>query len=162
MHDPLQCRQQLNDLLHAEYDCAGQLQSVLTAEASALVDRDINALEALVREKNTLLQTLETLELRKKQVLEQAGLSSAPNQIEASIDDCDERGQLKRGWHLLLQRLARCQQQNRANGATLDSSRRYTQQALSILRGQTVPVALYDPRGSNTSSHDSGRPLAKA
>lgn len=162
MNDRQHCHKQMHDLLRAEYDCAGKLQLVLAAETEALTHRDMDALERLVGDKHDLMQNFEALELRKQQVLEQVGFGRASRGIEACLDWCDDHGQLKRGWQLLLDRLAQCQHQNRINGATLDSSRRYAQQALSILRGESAPVSLYNPTGASTSGHDSGRSLAKA
>lgn len=152
----------MHDLLRAEYDCAGKLLAILSAETEALISRDLEALEHLVGSKHDLMQRFEALELRKQQLLEQSGFGSASQGIEACLDWCDERGQLQRGWRLLLDRLAHCQQHNRSNGATLDSSRRFAQQALSILRGESAPVSLYNPTGASSSSHDGGRCLAKA
>ncbi|MBI5461099.1 MAG: flagellar protein FlgN [Gammaproteobacteria bacterium] len=162
MNDRQHYRSQMLDLLRAEFDCAGQLHATLTAEAEALASRDVDRLERLVGDKQALMQTFEALELRKQQILEQTGFSGANRDIEACIDWCDDRGQLKRGWHLLLERIRRCQQQNRINGATLDSSRRHAQQALAILRGQPIAVPLYNPTGSTALNEDNGRSLAKA
>jgi flagellar biosynthesis/type III secretory pathway chaperone len=165
MSDRQHCHKQMHDLLRAEYDCAGKLQRVLAAETEALTQRDVDALERLVGDKHDLMQSFDALELRKQQILEQAGFGSATRDIEACLaclDWCDDHGQLRRGWQLLLDRLAQCQHQNRINGATLDSSRRYAQQALSILRGESAPVSLYNPTGASTSGHDNGRSLAKA
>ncbi len=135
---------------------------VLAAETEALTQRDVDALERLVGDKHDLMQSFEALELRKQQILDHVGFGDAARGIEACLDWCDDHGQLRRGWQLLLDRLAQCQNQNRINGATLDSSRRYAQQALSILRGESAPVSLYNPTGASTSGHDSGRSLAKA
>ncbi len=162
MDERQHCRQQLHDLLHAEYDCAGKLQTLLAEEATALTKRDADALEQLVLDKNALLQQLETLQHSKQAVLSRAGYGHTAADIETCLDWCDERGQLQRGWQLLLERLAHCQHANRINGATLESSRRYAQQALSLLRGAAIPVSLYDPNGSSNAGHDNGRSLAKA
>ena len=162
MSDRQHCRSQLHALLRAEYDCAGKLEAVLVAEADALTNRDVDVLERLVGDKHSLMHAFETLEHRKQQILEQAGFAGASQDIETCLDWCDDRGQLKRGWHLLLERLAVCQQQNRINGATLELSRRHAQQALSILRGQSAPVPLYNPTGASMPGNDGGRSLAKA
>jgi flagellar biosynthesis/type III secretory pathway chaperone len=153
---------QLHDLLHAEFDCAGQLHTVLAAEAEALANRDVDSLERLVGDKHGLMQTFETLEHRKRLILEQAGFGNAEQGVEDFIDWCDENGQLKHGWRLLLERVRRCQHQNRINGATLDSSRRHAQQALAVLRGQAVTTPLYNPTGATAPHEDGGRSLAKA
>lgn len=162
MSDRQHYRSQMHDLLRAEFDCAGQLHAVLAAEAEALANRDVDTLERLIGDKQGLMQTFDALELRKRQVLEQTGFGGTEPDVVACIDWCDDTGQLKRGWHLLLERIRRCQQQNRINGATLDSSRRYAQQALAILRGQPVTTPLYNPTGATALNEAGGRSLAKA
>ena len=162
MNDRQHYRSQLHELLRAEFDCAGRLHAVLAAEADALVNRDVDTLERLVGDKQGLMQTFEDLELRKQQILEQTGFGGTEQHVEACIDWCDDSGQLKRGWHLLMERIRRCQHQNRINGATLDSSRRHAQQALAILRGQPVAAPLYNPAGATALNGDNGRSLAKA
>lgn len=162
MSDRQHYRRQLHDLLRAEFDCAGQLHTVLVAEADALANRDVDALERLVGDKQGLMQTFDALEHRKQQLLEQTGFDAADADIVSCIDWCDDTGQLKRGWQLLLERVRRCQQQNRINGATLDSSRRHAQQALAILRGQPITTPLYNPAGTTALNEASGRSLAKA
>ncbi|MBI5042214.1 MAG: flagellar protein FlgN [Gammaproteobacteria bacterium] len=161
MNDRQHYRNQLHDLLRTQFDCAGRLHTVLTAEAEALTNRDVDSLERLVGDKHGLIQTFEALELRKRHILDQTGFG-ADQDVEACIDWCDDSGQLRRGWHLLLERINRCQRQNRINGATLDSSRRHAQQALAILRGQPIAAQLYNPAGATTLNEDSGRSLAKA
>lgn len=161
MSDRQHSRRQLHDLLRAEFDCAGQLQTVLAAEAEALANRNVDALEHIVGNKQDLMQAFNGLEYRTQQILEQTGFGAGKQGIEACIDWCDDSGQLKRGWQLLLERIRRCQHQNRINGAILDSSRRHAQEALAILRGQPITTPLYNPTGA-TLNETSGRSLAKA
>lgn len=162
MSERQQCRHRLNELLRAEYDCAGRLQSILQAEAEALVGRDLDALEQLVGEKHQLMQRFEQLDSDKQRLLQSHGHSGDQAGIEACIAWCDETGQLLRGWKALMERVRNCQQQNRVNGVSLDASRRHAQHALNILRGQSPLPDLYSPAGMSSQPGAAGRSLAKA
>lgn len=162
MTDRQHCLHQLHDLLRAEFDCAGRLQSALLVEADALLARDVDALERAVGEKHQLMQRLEQLDADKQRLLTSHGYGSDPAGVEACIAWCDASGHLLRGWHMLLERVRHCQQQNRVNGVTLESSRRHAQQVLNILRGQSPLPDLYKPTGMTVHSGDTGRSLAKA
>jgi flagella synthesis protein FlgN len=161
MTDPRECREELNELLRAEYECAGRLGTLLGVEAEALQGRDIDAIEDVAARKHALMQTFESLETRRRDLLERAGFGGAQPDVDGCIAWCDGSGQLARGWRLLLERIRRCQHQNRRNGAVLESSRRHAQQALSLLRGQAPQPDLYTPTGS-TATDTHGRSLAKA
>lgn len=161
MTDPRQCREELNELLRAEYDCAGRLAALLGDETEALNGRDIDAVETLVGRKQTLMQEFEALEARRHALLERAGFGGAQPDIEACIAWCDGSGRLARGWRALLERIRDCQHRNRCNGAVLESSRRHAQQALALLRGQNPQPGLYTPHGASAAD-TLGRSLAKA
>ena len=162
MRDLQQCRLRLNELLRAEYECAGRLQSVLLTEAEALEGRDLDALEQLVGEKHQLMQRFEQLDSDKLRLLQSQGYDGDQAGIEACIAWCDETGQLLRGWRSLMERLRNCQQQNRVNGITLDASRRHAQHALNLLRGESSLPDLYSPAGITSQPGAAGRSLAKA
>lgn len=162
LHDRQQCRHRLNELLRAEYACAGQLQSVLQAESDALQTRDLDGLERLVSEKNLIMRQLEQLTADKQRLLAEYDRGNDPAGIEACIAWCDDTGQLRRGWQSLLKRLRNCQQQNRINGITLESNRRHAQQVLGILRGQSPLPDLYSAAGTTAQAGTAGRSLAKA
>ena len=162
MTDRDTCRTELHDLLHAEYACAGQLNALLSAEAEALITRDVDALECLVTGKHNLVLELGRLEDRMQQLLQSAGFGSERADVEACLNWCDDKGRLMKGWKLLLDRIQRAQHQNRINGATLESTRSHAQQALAVLRGQSPESPLYNTSGSTGANQLAGRPLAKA
>lgn len=162
MTDRQTCHADLHDLLHAEYVCAGQLNTLLSAEADALIARDVDTLERLVKDKHELLQAFGQLEARMQKLLQSAGFGTQRADVEACLNWCDSNGRLKKGWQLLLERIQLAQQKNRVNGATLESTRSHAQQALALLRGQSPESPLYNPTGNTGVNHLAGRPLAKA
>lgn len=157
-----QCRHRLNELLRAQYTCAGQLQSVLQAETEALLTRNLDELEHLIGEKQRLTQQLEHLAADQQRLLGEYGHGGDPAGIEACIAWCDDTGLLLRGWKALLERIRNCQQQNRVNGVALESSRRHAQHVLGILRGQAPLPDLYSAAGTTAQAGTAGRSLAKA
>ncbi len=162
MIDRQTCHTDLHDLLHAEYVCAGQLNTLLSAEADALISRDVDTLEQLVKDKLELVENFGSLEDRMRQLLQSADFGNQRSDIEACLDWCDNNGRLKKGWKLLLERIQHAQHQNRINGATLESTRSHAQQALALLRGQAPESPLYNTTGNTGMNHLAGRTLAKA
>lgn len=160
--DRQQCRGRLNELLSAEYTCAGLLQSVLQAEAQALLARDLDELGRLVSEKHRLILQFEQLDADRRHLLGEFGHENDPAGVEAFIAWCDDTGHLVRGWKSLLERLRDCQQLNRVNGVTLESSRRHAQNILGILRGHPALPDLYSPTGTSAQPAIASRSLAKA
>lgn len=162
MTDRQSCHTELDSLLHAEYVCTGKLNTLLSAESEALIARDVDTLEQLVKDKHELLQTFGQLEERLQQLLQSAGFGTERTDVEACIGWCDNNGRLKKGWRLLLERIQLAQQKNRVNGATLEATRSHAQQALALLRGQSPESPLYNPTGNTGVNHLAGRSLAKA
>lgn len=162
MPDRSHCRDQLLLLLTEELQYAIRLEALLTAEGDALTGRDIERVEGLVREKQTLLQAFEDLEVRRHEQVAAAGFSADRAGLEDCIAWCDSQGRLARLWSELMVHIRQCQQLNRRNGAVVDVSRRHVQQTLTLLRGQAPATALYSPAGSTTDSGIPGRTLAKA
>ncbi|MFZ5620692.1 MAG: flagella synthesis protein FlgN [Pseudomonadota bacterium] len=162
MPDRSQCHDQLHLLLSEELQCAVRLESLLTAEGEALTGRDIEPVERLVRDKQTLLQEFEALEARRHELVAAAGFAPDRAGLEACIAHCDSRGRLAHIWSELMARIRRCQHLNRRNGAVVDISRRHVQQTLTLLRGQSPATPLYSPAGSTTGTGIPGRTLAKA
>lgn len=156
-------RDRIYPLLRAEYDCAGRLNQLLDAETQALVARDVDAIERLIEDKQNLLQEFETLEAQMQHLLREAGFAGAERpDVEGCLNWCDDRGALMRGWRLVLDRIRHAQQQNRINGATLESARRHAQQAVALLRGQVPEVDVYNPAGATAANVAGSRTLAKA
>lgn len=162
MSERPRCRQRLHELLRTQYDCAGQLLSVLQSEAEALINRDLDLLQTLAAEKQRLTVHLDQSDADMQRLLQDHGYGNQRSNVTDCIAWCDDSGQLLRGWNALMDRVARCQQQNRSNGVLLDSSRRHAQQVLSILRGSAPAPDLYNPTGHTAQPGIAGRSLAKA
>lgn len=154
-----QCRTQLLATFQAELTCAARLQNLLAQETEALEARDSVAMECLIADKHTIMQDFERLETQRGEILKTAGF--ADHQIDLCISRCDRDGQLKLVWQQLLDRVRDCQHSNRKIGATVEVSRRYVQQALGVLRGQSPQADLYTASGASNTPFAATRTLGK-
>lgn len=155
---------QLTAALQQEVDAAGRLLDILNQEHAALSATDAAAIEQVGELKQEALNTLEERGKQRAAVVSTAGCKGDRQDVEALIERCDPQGRtdLAGFWHQLLERAAECQRLNLVNGAIIQSSFRFSQQALAVLRGQP-PTATpeYGPDGITHQSLGSN-PLARA
>lgn len=155
------CRRALGPLLQREFDDSVRLLEVLGNEQTALGSRNVGAIEALTRDKQTQLAQIEQTARERTAITQSAGFAPDGDGMRALLRWCDNDGSLTRAWKQLLNQARRCRDQNLVNGALIETSRRHTRQALGILRGTTVEDAIYNPHGATAPGVDS-RSLAKA
>lgn len=154
-----QCRTQLLALFQAELACASRLRALLDHETEALEARDSNRMESLIADKHIVMQDFERLEGQRVEILKHAGF--ADHQVDLCISRCDRDGHLQQTWQRLLDDVRACQHTNRKIGATVEVSRRYVQQALGVLRGQSPQADLYTAKGSSNTPFTASRTLGK-
>lgn len=154
----------LAQLLQQEQAVAAHLLEVLTAEHEAIASRDTDILQQAVAEKQDLLARLETSHKQRLALLSAAGLDANPDGFDALLERCAASGHdLQPRWNNLKESLSSCQRQNQLNGALLESSRRSTHRALSILLGgQGDNSELYNQAGKSTPSVLGGNRVIKA
>jgi flagellar biosynthesis/type III secretory pathway chaperone len=107
--------------------CADAMRAALTREHAALVGGKPDELEAATAAKAQLVEALEALEARRREL---AGA--------ADSEGCPE-------WRQLRDLIAECKEQNLRNGALLKARADNVRGALNALRG--VGPDLYSPRG---------------
>lgn len=115
------------------------LEAALLEEQQALLDRDPEVLLAVAERKRSLL-----LELQ---------------QIASSLTELPQAAPALR--QRLEATFERCRQLNQVNGGVVAASRGATEKALALLRGQDVPLSLYDSHG-DTRAAGGSRSLAQA
>lgn len=154
----------LGRLLQQEQECSSRLLVILQTEHDAIARRDTDILQQAVTQKQALLAQLEASHGQRLQLISDVGLVSGRGGFETLIEQCADAGHdLRSRWSELKATLASCQQQNQLNGAVLESSRRTTHRALSILLGgQTDGPELYDQAGKSTPSTLGGNRVIKA
>lgn len=154
----------LGSCLRQEIDAASGLLDLLRQENAVLTDGDPAAIEEVGRSKQDALDSLEALGRQRTEMVAAAGPGIDPQDIEGLIRRCDPAGRtnLPELWEQLLELAAECQRLNMVNGAIIQSSSRFAQQALGLLRGQSPAAGLeYGPDGSTHQPLGSSS-LAKA
>lgn len=147
-----------------EQDSSSRLLDCLRAEHEAINRHDTDALQQVVADKQMFLARLETSHAQRMQLIRDAGLTSDLDGFDELLAQCVTCGHdLNARWAELKDVLASCQRQNQVNGAVLESSRRTTHRALSILLGGQVDgPELYNQAGKATSSMRGGNRVIKA
>ena len=135
---------ELSEVLHAIHSEALRLEALLGEEAIVLKEaRAPERLEALVQQKMDLVQNLDLLEMRRRQLS-----SGNEPQNEAA-------------WQDTLRVLSRCQALNNRAGANISTQARYGKRALEILGASSDDASLYSA-GGETNSQLGGHRLGKA
>jgi len=133
--------------LSRELDLAGQLLVLLRAEESALVEKNIDALQATTHDKARLAREFALLRQQLLLALKQAGLPATDSSMNDWIGQQPDQA-VQKNWQELLRLVASAQELNRANGALIQQLSVLNQAALSAL--QTPRRSdLYSPSGHN-------------
>jgi flagellar biosynthesis/type III secretory pathway chaperone len=134
---------ELSEVLHTIHIEAQRLEALLGEEALILKSaRDADQLEAVVQQKMDLVQHLELLEIRRRQ------LTSATDKDDAL-------------WQSSLTILSRCQALNTQAGADISAQARYGKRALEILGASNNDTPIYSA-GGETLGPLGGQQLGKA
>lgn len=150
----------LLDLLTADIGTAQRLLELLDSEFTALGERDLSRLDALLGDKQPLLALLQQHGSERSRLLQNAGLSADRDGL-AELAARSEIGHelLARSDELSTQ-LQRCQEANLRNGRLIHANQASLGSVLGILRGGETP-GLYDSRGSAARIAQQ-RPLSQA
>jgi flagella synthesis protein FlgN len=137
----------LEATLTQEVDCTRQLLDCLESERTALIERDIDTLEATTRRKFDCSQQLEQLETRRAALVESLGFENTPENLPRCFKTLPCSRRLFQLWEQLLDNTESCRASNLSNGSILESGRQHVEQALCILRGQTGTPSVYAQDG---------------
>ena len=161
MMDSTQLREDLGKVLRQETETANQLLNALRKERTALGRRDLEATEAVAREKDKLVTRLESLANRQNELLSSTGIDFSRKKVDEALKGLG-LGSLAKQWLRLLDILADCRQQNLINGGIIEMSRRFSQQVLDTLRGASLDDELYGPGGEAKRDSKRNGPIATA
>lgn len=139
-----------------------QLAELMLDELRALESRDLDGLQQVVTEKQTLLTRLEAETAQQRHWIEAACFSFTPDGIEQFIQGFDQNDQLGIRWSTLLDHTRRCDQLNRDNARSIDRDRRRVAITLRLLKGEDASTTTYDPQGRPASSGQRGRSISQA
>jgi len=154
----------LERALQKELASSTGLLAVLKAEHESIARRDTDALQRAVTEKQGFLAQLDASHGQRLQMIRGAGLDPDRQGFEELLSRCAAAGHDMRGsWDAVKEALIACQRQNQINGKVLESNRRTTHRALSmLLGGQGDSTELYDQAGKSTPSLGGGGRVIKA
>ena len=134
---------ELSDVIQHIHKHAGELESVLLSEANSLKQANsAEEIEAIAIKKMDLVQTLDQLAARRKQLMQDSS-----NTLQT--DNTVSQNEL---WQDALAILSRCQMMNNQAGADIAVQSRYKQRALEILGTSHTDTPLYSATGATQYS----------
>jgi flagellar biosynthesis/type III secretory pathway chaperone len=132
---------ELSDVIQHIHSHACELESLLLKEASNLKRADsAENIEAVAIQKMDLVQALDQLALRRRQLIDDSSYSDSD-----SDSDQHDRDPV---WQDTLAILSRCQMLNNQAGADITVQSRYKQRALEILGTPRAETQLYSASGA--------------
>ncbi|HID45158.1 MAG TPA: flagellar protein FlgN [Chromatiaceae bacterium] len=147
----------LFSLLNQELASMYELKQVLDQETAALTyERDGKHLLQLVSTKDEKVRTLKQLELERNQLFHSIGLDGHPRKITDFLESEAMFQPILQLWQQLLDLTTQCQESNRLNGTIIKLDHQHLQQALGLLRANSLEDHNnYDPKGQATTSNSS-------
>jgi len=141
-------------LLHEIASYLEQLHAALNTEHKALSENNITDIQTIAQEKIILMEHLEDLDKERRLVLEKAGLNLSATGIEDYFQQSSSTSapELKSLWETIAHLSKQCEQQNDVNGIIIESNRRHTENALSILQGKQQNTELYTSKGKSVKA----------
>lgn len=151
LSDQVEILTRLNETLRIEYDIMNTQKTDEVQKISEQKQNLVNDLEALNQNWQDFLRS-------QKAEFTLQGIRTAILKLEKA-----EPQKLPMLWEQLGDLSQACQHQNTINGAVVTLRQQVTQQALEILRGQTMGGGnTYDSKGGQQSSGGPGHTIAKA
>lgn len=151
LSDQVEILTRLNETLRIEYDIMNTQKTDEVQKISEQKQNLVNDLEALNQNWQDFLRS-------QKAEFTLKGIRTAILKLEKA-----EPQKLPMLWEQLGDLSQTCQHQNTINGAVVTLRQQVTQQALEILRGQTMGNGdTYDNKGGQQSSSGLGHTIAKA
>ena len=127
---------QILQALQRECEAIEQIEVTLTAEAAALRDRDSQRIEEIAYEKQTQIESLESLAKQRR------ALGAGTKDFDYAADPI-----LMRQWTQLKQALEAVKRKNAANGIMINASNNFARRALDVLFEATRKDSTYTASG---------------
>lgn len=131
-----------------------QLLVALNNEHKALVDKNIDSIQTISEEKIVLMEHLEDLNKERRNLLDNAGLDITSTGVGDFLQNSNSprAPQMKALWDEISNISKQCDKQNNINGIIIESNKRHTENALSILQGKPQSTELYSNKGESIKS----------
>jgi len=151
----MQNRINLELMLRDMYESMSELSVVLDSEHEALVSQDVEQLQKAAADKEALSDKVEQLESNRTAMLKAQGLDNdlaSMKQLIQQSSGYDENALFKI-WNMVAELAQECTAKNKLNGIIIETNRRQTNAALSILQGyHDDSTETYDAEGSKIAS----------
>jgi len=152
-------------LLREMYEVMSELSLVLDTEYDALKNYDVDNLQIAASQKEELSEKIKQLELSRTDILNSHQLGNdlaAMQNLILQFSDT-ENSQLYKIWNMISELAIECSEKNMLNGCIIETNRRHTDLAISVLQGNFPQdqTELYDSEGSTISNRKNST-IAKA
>ncbi|MDH5545551.1 MAG: flagellar protein FlgN [Gammaproteobacteria bacterium] len=157
--------QSAKQLLDEQINILTQLSQLLRVEYDLLSTQKPDDLQSYGEQKQNMVNDLEVLNRSWQDFLRAQGCEFTLEGIRKCLVQMDTGATLglESLWKTLSTLSKDCQQQNMINGAVIALRQQVTQQAMDILRGQSMGGSLYDNKGGHKPGDgSSGHTIAKA
>ena len=144
--------EQTHALLSDTVKSCERLYNALQDERVALAGDDAGALDSAVGRKKVHLAALEKLEQRRRALLAACRYKEDLQSMQRFVLDNDRNRELQALWSRTLELLAACRKANQTNGAVINSQRRNTGEALSVLRNEPQEPETYGATGKTETT----------
>ncbi|MFT5482483.1 MAG: flagella synthesis protein FlgN [Halieaceae bacterium] len=152
--------QQLSTWLNQESSCLQQLVDVLQLEYDALLNGDIDVIEAATKAKNQALNA-QTAATQARQAFTTANLAGSSADLQQFMADRDSTDPLAVSFSELTALAGQCREANHRNGRLIVQKQAHTRGALAIIRQTDNQPDTYSNQGNAATAHSS-RSLGKA
>jgi flagellar biosynthesis/type III secretory pathway chaperone len=132
---------------------------LLQHEQAALTRKAADELDEAVKAKQRLIAHLDEHTREADAILRAAGLPAGRDGIHQLLG-LDPKRRLHYRWLEFMKLGEACRQQNRVNGRLVENGRRFAQQVLTLLRGESSPPDLYGRDGTSPLPGHNSRLLA--
>lgn len=124
-----------------------QLEQILKQEYDVLNQQDFDQLMDLTRQKQKLLEQLDSLDKQRQQ------LSADHESFKACLQALSDGDSLKKQWNVIRQKLRQCREQNEVNGRLLQKKQQLSAEMLKLLSGnKDISPATYEADGTQQKS----------
>ena len=145
----------VESLLVVGRDLGERLAGVLEQERTALVQRDMEQLRAVLQEKDQIVALLGRIERSQDNL---GGLDSAA--LTQAHFTAEQLGQLQQLQHEVRRQISACRDQNHVNGRLVQRARQSVNEVLQVITG-TTPPETYSSQGTSEGV-SAGRIIGKA
>ncbi|SEP03259.1 flagella synthesis protein FlgN [Aquisalimonas asiatica] len=139
------------------------LNTQLEKEQSALVARDMEALQSALSRKVDLLGAIETSENQRLALVEAITGEREGSAINTALETLEDPEPVRAQWADLLEELQRCRAINEANGRVIQQQQYGVQRTIDLIQGDVPAPQTYGPGAAAPAPENrGGREISRA